>query len=200
MESYHTGSPTTSYALRPFTSQWNRSGYCVVEWFPQIVIFLMSFTDTSRRCASCVLARLWSRRVIAVKRRGSRSAALLIAIRALVLAGLPTTSTFTSFLAERDSDSPCGLKMPPLADSRSARSMPALRGIDPTRMAMSASPNAVSASSVHTTSDSSGKAQSSSSIRTPSSAPSAGVISSSWSDTGVSGPSIEPEAIRNRRL
>ena len=47
---------------------------------------------------------------------------------------------------------------------------------------------------------SSGKAQSSSSICTPSSAPSAGVISSSWRATGVSGPSIEPEAMRNSRL
>ena len=62
------------------------------------------------------------------------------------------------------------------------------------------SPNATSASSVQTMSASSGKAQSSSSIRTPSSAPSAGVISSSWRITGVSGPSIEPEAMRNSRL
>ena len=57
--------------------------------------------------------------------------------------------------------------------------MPALRGIAPTSSATSASPNATSASSVHTTSVSNGNAQSSSSIFTPSSAPSAGVISSS---------------------
>ena len=31
----------------PTTSQWNRSGYCVAEWLPQIVIFLMSVTCTS---------------------------------------------------------------------------------------------------------------------------------------------------------
>ena len=122
------------------------------------------------------------------------------AIRALVFAGLPTTSTLTSRLALRDSASPWGLKMPPLADSRSERSIPALRGIAPTSRATSASPNAVSASSVQTTPASSGKAQSSSSMRTPSSALSAGVISSSWSTTGVSGPSIEPEAMRNSRL
>ena len=58
----------------------------------------------------------------------------------------------------------------------------------------------VHTSSVHTTPASSGNAQSSSSIRTPSSAFRAGVISSSCRITGVSGPSIEPEAIRKRRL
>ena len=135
-----------------------------------------------------------------MKRLGSRSAALRWAISALVFAGLPTTSTLTSRLALRDSASPCGLKIPPLAASRSDRSIPALRGIAPTSRATSASPNAVLASSVQTTPASSGKAQSSSSIRTPSRAPSAGVISSNWSSTGVSGPSIEPEAMRNNRL
>ena len=78
--------------------------------------------------------------------------------------------------------------------------MPCLRGIAPTSRATSTSPNAVSASSVHTISVSSGNAQSSSSILTPSSAPSAGVISSSCRATGVSGPSIDPEAMRNSRL
>src|SRR6185437_6476249 len=37
-------SSTTSAAMRPPTSAWNRSGYCVAEWLPQIVIFLMSVT------------------------------------------------------------------------------------------------------------------------------------------------------------
>ena len=89
---------------------------------------------------------------MAVNRPGSRSGALFMAISALVFAGLPTTSTFTSFFAEADSAWPCGLKMPPLADSRSARSMPALRGMAPTSRATSASPNATFASSVQTTS------------------------------------------------
>ena len=160
----------------------------------------MSFTDTSSRVASWLIARLWSRRVIAVNLPGSRSGALFIAITALVLAGLPTTSTFTSLLAERLNASPCGLKMPPFAESRSARSMPALRGIEPTRIATSASPNATSASSVQVIESSSGKAPSSSSILTPSSAPRAGVISSNCSAMGVSGPSMVPDAIRKRRL
>ena len=45
---------------------------------------------------------------------------------------------------------PWGLKMPPLADRRSERSMPALRGMAPTSSATSASPKAVLASSVGT--------------------------------------------------
>ena len=59
----------------------------------------------------------------------------LIAISALVLAGLPTTSTRTSDAAPAAIASPCGLKMPPLASSRSARSMPFVRGRAPTRSA-----------------------------------------------------------------
>ena len=164
-----------------------------------MVIFVTSETGTPRRCASWLLARLWSRRVIAVNRPGSRSGALRIAINALVLAGLPTTNTLTSRLAERDRAWPWGWKIPPLAERRSLRSIPALRGIAPTKSATSASPKARSASSVHTTSLKSGKAQSSSSMRTPSRAPSAGVISNSCRATGVSGPSIAPEAIRNNK-
>ena len=135
-----------------------------------------------------------------MNRFGSRSGAFCWAISALVFAGLPTTRILTSFLALADSAWPCGLKIPPLALSRSLRSMPALRGIAPTSRATSASPNATLASSVQTISVSSGKAQSSSSIFTPLSAPSAGVISSSCRAMGVSGPSIDPEAMRNRRL
>ena len=45
------------------------------------------------------LARLWSRRIIAVKRSRGTSGACDIAISALVLAGLPTTSTLTSLAA-----------------------------------------------------------------------------------------------------
>ncbi len=47
---------------------------------------------------------------------------------------------------------------------------------------------------------SSGNAQSTSSIATPSSAPIAGGISSSRRSTGCSGPSSCPEAMRNTRL
>ena len=64
-------------------------------------------TGTPTRCASWLTARLWSSRIIAVIWRGSMSGALLSAISAFVLAGLPTTSTCTSRLALRESAAPC---------------------------------------------------------------------------------------------
>jgi hypothetical protein len=137
---------------------------------------------------------------MAVKRSAGMFGALCWAMRALVLAGLPTTSTLMSGAAEADRALPCTVKMAPLASRRSLRSMPLVRGRDPTRKAMLASPKATSASSVVVTSASSGKAQSSSSITTPLRAPRAGVISSSWRITGWSGPSRAPLAMRNSRL
>ena len=64
----HSWSFTVSAAFLPETSAWNRSGYCVAEWLPQIVIFLISVTGTPSLAASCEIARLWSRRVRAEKR------------------------------------------------------------------------------------------------------------------------------------
>ncbi len=107
----------------------------MVEWLPQIVIFVTSVTGTPSFWASWLTARLWSSRVMAVNCPGSRSGALRWAISALVLAGLPTTRTLTSRFALELRALPCGRKMPPLADSRSLRSMPALRGMAPTRSA-----------------------------------------------------------------
>ena len=46
-----------------------------------------------------LIARLWSRRVIAVNWRGLIAGALRCAIRALVFAGLPTTKTLMSLEA-----------------------------------------------------------------------------------------------------
>ena len=100
------------------------SGYWVELWLPQIVIFLMSVVCAPVFSASCDMARLWSRRTIAVKHFGSRSGAFCCAISALVLAGLPTTSTFTLRLACSFIALPCGPKIAPFASSRSLRSMP----------------------------------------------------------------------------
>ena len=111
----HSWSPTASAALRPPTSAWNRSGYWVAEWLPQIVILRISVTGTPSLAASCEMARLWSSRVSAEKRSVGMSGALLIAISALVLAGLPVTVIFTSSAATSLSALPCGAKMPPLA-------------------------------------------------------------------------------------
>src|SRR5881396_704060 len=45
-------SPTVSAAFLPDTSAWNRSGYWVAEWLPQIVIFRISVTGTPSLAAS----------------------------------------------------------------------------------------------------------------------------------------------------
>ena len=44
------------------------SGYCVAEWLPQMVMFVMSATGAPDLRASCAIARLWSSRIMAVKR------------------------------------------------------------------------------------------------------------------------------------
>ena len=111
---------------------------------------------------------------MAVKLRASRSRALARAISALVLAGLPTTSTLTLRSATSLSALPWAEKICAFASSRSLRSMPGPRGRAPTSSATWQSRKATCASSVATTLPSVGKAQSSSSITTPCSAPSAG--------------------------
>ena len=120
----------------------------MAEWLPQIVIFVMSLTVLPVLVASCAIARLWSRRVMAVKRSGAMSGALFMAMSALVLAGLPTTRILTSSAAASDSALPCTVKMAPLASSRSARSMPLVRGREPTSSATFTPSKAVAASSV----------------------------------------------------
>lgn len=112
---------------------WKMSGYWVAEWLPQIVRRWMSATVAPDFFASWVSARLWSRRVIAVKRSAGTSGAAAWAISALVFAGLPTTRILTSSAALSLMALPCGLKMPPLASRRSPRSMPLVRGRAPTR-------------------------------------------------------------------
>ncbi len=191
---------TSSMAALPLTLALNRSGYCVEEWLPQIVMCVTAVIGLPVLFASCVMARLWSRRVIAVNWRGLMSGALRWAISELVLAGLPTTRMRMSRAAAALIALPCTEKIAALASSRSLRSMPGPRGRAPTSSAYCASAKACSALSVHTVPASSGKAQSSSSMATPCRAPSAGVISSMCRITGWSGPSIAPEAIRNSRL
>lgn len=175
------------------------SGYWVAEWLPQMVRRLMSATVEPVFFASWVSARLWSRRVIAVKRSAGTSGAAAWAISALVLAGLPTTRILTSSAAWSLMALPCGLKMPPLAESRSPRSMPLVRGRAPTSRPTLVPSKATFGSSVMSMPWSSGKAQSSSSIAVPSAAFSAGVISSRRSLTGTSAPSSWPEAMRKSR-
>jgi hypothetical protein len=128
------------------------------------------------------------------------AAALDAAVATDFVAGLPTTRTLRSSDAWSFSARPCTVKIAPLASRRSWRSIPALRGREPTSRATSAPSKAVPGSSLSTMSVSSGKAQSSSSMATPSSAPMAGGISSICRMIGWSGPSRSPLAIRKTRL
>jgi hypothetical protein len=127
------------------------------------------------------------------------SGALFMAIRALVLAGLPVTPMRTSSAATLLSALPCSVKIAPFAESRSLRSMPGPRGRAPTRRARLTPSKIFSASAPISTPASVANAQSSSSITTPSSALSAGSISSSRSSIGRS-PASAPLARRNSRL
>ena len=111
------------------------SGYWVAEWLPQIVSFLMSVTVAPVFAASCESARLWSRRVSAENRSCGMSGALVIAISALVLAGLPVTPIRMSSAATSLRALPWAVKIAPLASSRSPRSMPLVRGRAPTSRA-----------------------------------------------------------------
>src|SRR6266571_994382 len=95
----------------PSHSAWKISGYWVAEWFPQTVIFLTEVIVLPSFCATWLVARLWSRRIIPVNWLGLRPFAFFIAIRQLVFAGLPTTSTLTSRFATLSSAWPCGAKI-----------------------------------------------------------------------------------------
>jgi hypothetical protein len=111
-----------------------------------------------------------------VKLRAGRSGALLRAISALVLAGLPTTSTRTLRAATAFIALPCAEKICALASSRSLRSMPGPRGRAPTSIAPG-SPERDGGLIVATTLFSVGNAQSLSSMTTPCRPGSAAVIS-----------------------
>ena len=65
------------------------------------------------------MARLWSSRIIAVKRSRGIAPALFIAIRQFVLAGLPTTRMRTSSAALAASALPCAVKIAPFTSSSS---------------------------------------------------------------------------------
>src|SRR6185436_8522597 len=65
----------------PSHSAWNRSGYWVAEWFPQTVTLRTSSTLRLIFWATWLVARLWSRRIIAVNCVGFRVFAFFIAMR-----------------------------------------------------------------------------------------------------------------------
>jgi hypothetical protein len=183
----------------PSISALPKSGNWVAEWLPQMATLVTDPTGAPALCASWALARFSSRRVMANQRSAGTSGALDRAIRQLVLQGLPTTRMRTSEAAFSAMARPWGLKMPPLTLSRSPRSMPALRGTEPTSNAHEVPSKAVLRSEVATMSVTSGKAQSSISMTTPSSTRRAGSISSRRRTIGWSAPRSWPEAMRKRR-
>lgn len=78
---------------------WSWGRTCVVEWLPQTATFCTAVKKTPALLASWNLARFSSRRVSAWKFSLGMDGALAAQMRALVLHGLPTTTTFTDFLA-----------------------------------------------------------------------------------------------------
>ena len=84
-------SPTTSAAFCRRPRRGTGRGTGSRSGCPRSSSLRISVTLTPVLCASWAIARLWSRRVIAEKRSRGMSGALLIAISALVLAGLPVT-------------------------------------------------------------------------------------------------------------
>ena len=110
------------------------------------------------------------------------------AIKQFVLQGLATVKIRTFGPAASLIALPWPVKIGLLARIRSARDIPSLRGSPPTKITQSAPSKASSALSDAFTSASSGNAQSSSSIRVPLSAGSAGVISSNCKRHWLVGP------------
>ena len=130
---------TTSVAFLPPTRALTKSGKSVEEWLPQMTQRVTSFTGAAALSASCIRARFWSSRVIAVKRSEGTPLALDSAIRQLVLQGLPTTTTRTSREAFAAMALPSSTKIGPFSRIRSLRSMPGPRGFEPTSRTQSAS-------------------------------------------------------------
>ena len=198
--SIHAWSPTTSAAFWPPTSAWNRSGYCVAEWLPQIVIFLISVTAAPVLRATWEMARLWSRRVRAENRSAGMSGALVLAISALVLAGFPVTpmrtssaATLLSALPLRGEDRAVRLEQvaalhPGAARTRADEQREVDAVEDRLRVAADLDPGEVRERAVVD------------SMTTPSRVFSAGSISSSRSSIGRSGPRSDPLARRKSRL
>src|SRR5688572_2602266 len=79
-DSSHGWSLIIGQTFLPSASAWKRSGYCVAEWFPQTVTFLMEVTGLPSFAASWPVALLWSRRIMPVNCAGLRLGAFFIAM------------------------------------------------------------------------------------------------------------------------
>ena len=153
----------------------------MAEWLPQIVIFVMSVTGAPTLPATWAIARLWSRRVIAVKRSFAMFGALFMAMRALVLAGLPTTRTRMSSAALSDRALPWTVKIAAvrLEQVAALHALGARPGADE-QGDVGALERLVRVVGLGDARAAAGRRSRRAPCATPSSAPSAGVISSSW--------------------
>lgn len=131
----------------PLTRVWKVFGYWVEEWLPQIARFVI--------CPISILypfyfsfwqiyqvALFWSNLVRAEKFSLGIEGAAFWHKRALVLHGFPTIITLTFFLATSFIILPWDTKMLAFSSKRSDLSMPFRRGLEPTKIAKSASLNA----------------------------------------------------------
>ena len=149
--------------------------------------------------ASWATARFWSSIVIANQRSFGTEGALFIAIRQLVLQGLPTTRTRTPGAAFFAMAWPWPVKIFPLIPSRSLRSMPALRGTEPTRSAQSTPLNPSSREAVATDALEQGEGAVLELHDHPAERRQRRLDLDQVEDDGLVGPNIEPDAMRKRR-
>mmetsp|Transcript_20730 Transcript_20730/g.70529 ORF Transcript_20730/g.70529 Transcript_20730/m.70529 type:complete len:238 (+) Transcript_20730:1057-1770(+) len=132
--SRYASSPTAARMAAPPTAPWFTSGYCVALWLPQMETFLTLETGAPNFSDTWPSARLWSSRVRHVMLSAGTSGQFCLSTSALVLAGFATTSTLTPGLASFREE-PKALNMETFLPMTSLRSMPALRGNPPTRIA-----------------------------------------------------------------
>ncbi len=201
----HFGPPTRSRAGWPSTLAWKMSGYWVAEWLPQMDRLVTDVTRDAR------LGRHLGDGPVVVEAGhggelpgGTRPLgpcpALWAAIKQLVLAGLPTTSTRDvavgaggQSLALDAEDGPVGFQEVPAFHALAPGPRPDQHGD------LGVAEGLIR---VGTREDARnrGKAQSSSSITTPFRAPMAAGTSKRRKATGCCGPSIKPLATLKSRL
>src|ERR1700722_13317578 len=86
--SSHSRSVSSVMADLPLILALVKSGNCVLEWFPQMVMQVTASLGTPAFMASAETARLWSRRVMACQRSAGIPLPLRYAMRQFVLHGL----------------------------------------------------------------------------------------------------------------
>src|SRR5437879_10931369 len=79
--SSHSKSLIIGQTFWPPHSAWNTSGYCVAEWFPQIVTLRIELNGLPIFCAIWLMERLWFWRLITVHLTALQPGDLFMALR-----------------------------------------------------------------------------------------------------------------------